>query len=162
VQPRQFTSQKALLDYAEQNGLVYVWVHLERQRAVSPAFIERQQLLSPDQYEIVEVRTSRGLRQALLFPKAILQAEFAANAPIREVLATKRERLRAQRAAAKQRSTRAQANSQTGTASKSASVRSLNLLASWLYHLFFRHERPCPSSERVAEGPRRMRSPARR
>jgi hypothetical protein len=68
---------------------------------------ERQRLLSPDQYEIVDVRTSRGVRQAMLFPKAILQAEFAANAPLREVLAIKRERLRALRAkrAAKQRST---------------------------------------------------------
>jgi hypothetical protein len=68
VQPRQFASQKALLDYAEQNGLVYVWAYIKRQRVLSPAFIERQQLLSPDHYEIVEVCTSRGLRQALLFP----------------------------------------------------------------------------------------------
>ena len=96
MQPRQFASQKALLDYAEQNGLVYVWAHLERQRVVSPAFIERQQLLSPDQYEIVEVHTSRGVRQALLFAKAILQAEFEAN---RDVLATKRDQWRAKRAA---------------------------------------------------------------
>jgi hypothetical protein len=33
----------------------------------------------------------------MLFPKAILQAEFAANAPLREVLAIKPERLRALR-----------------------------------------------------------------
>jgi hypothetical protein len=67
-------------------------------------------MLSPDQYEIVDVRTSRGVRRAILFTKAILQAEFAANAPLREALAIKRERLRAARAkrtaerAAKQRS----------------------------------------------------------
>jgi hypothetical protein len=36
------------------------------------------------------------VRRALLFPKAILQAEFAAN---REVLASKRERWQAKRAA---------------------------------------------------------------
>jgi hypothetical protein len=61
-----------------------------------PAFTKRQQLLSTDQYEIVDVRTPRGVRRAMLFPKAILQAEFAAN---REVLASKRERWQAKRAA---------------------------------------------------------------
>jgi hypothetical protein len=45
-----------------------------------PRFTKRQQLLSPDQYEIVDVRTSRGVRRAMLFPMAILQAEFEANA----------------------------------------------------------------------------------
>jgi hypothetical protein len=59
-------------------------------------FTKRQRLLSPDQYEIVDVRTPRGVRRAMLFPKAILQGEFAAN---REVLASKRERWRAKRAA---------------------------------------------------------------
>jgi hypothetical protein len=64
-----------------------------------PAFARRQ-LLSPDQYEIVDVRTPRrGVRRAMLFPKAILQAEFAANAPLRQRMAIKRERLRAKRAA---------------------------------------------------------------
>jgi hypothetical protein len=67
-----------------------------------PAFVKRQRLLSTDQYEIVDVRTSRGVRRAMLFPKAILEAEWAA-APFREALAIKRERLRAKRAA-KQRS----------------------------------------------------------
>ena len=63
---------------------------------ISPAFTKRQQLLSKDQYEIVDVRTTRGVRRAMLFPKAILQREFEAN---REVLAIKRERWRAKRAA---------------------------------------------------------------
>src|ERR1700730_15872463 len=44
-------------------------------------------VLSPDQYEIVDVRTSRGMRRAMLFPKTILQAEFAANASLREAMA---------------------------------------------------------------------------
>jgi hypothetical protein len=101
---RKFANQKALIDYAEQNGLVYVWAWIERQRVISPAFTKRKRLLSPDQYEIVDVRTSRGVRTAMLFPKAILQAEFAANAPLREVLAIQRERLRAKRAE-KQRTT---------------------------------------------------------
>ena len=96
--PRQFASQKALLDYAEQNGLVYVWAYSQRERVLSPAFIAREHLLSPDQYELVDVRTRSGVRRALLFPKAILQGEFAAN---REVLASKRERWRAKRVAKK-------------------------------------------------------------
>jgi hypothetical protein len=87
---RKFANQKALIDYAEQNGLVYVWAWTERQRVISPAFTKRKRLLSPDQYEIVDVRTSRGVRTAMLFPKAILQVEFAANAPLREVLAIQR------------------------------------------------------------------------
>jgi len=39
------------------------------------------------------------VRTAMLLPKAILQAEFAANAPLREVLAIQRERWRVKRAA---------------------------------------------------------------
>jgi hypothetical protein len=35
----------------------------------------------------------------MLFPKLILQAEFAANATVRQRMAIKRERLRAKRAA---------------------------------------------------------------
>jgi hypothetical protein len=70
---REFANQKALVDYAERNGLVYLWEGM-------PAFARRQ-LLSLDQYEIVDVRTPRrGVRRAMLFPKAILHAEFAANA----------------------------------------------------------------------------------
>jgi hypothetical protein len=94
VLPRQFASQKALLDYAEQKGLVYVWAYTER--VLSPAFIAREHLLSPDQYELVDVRTRSGVRRAMLFPKAILQREFEAN---REVLAMKHEGWRAKRAA---------------------------------------------------------------
>jgi hypothetical protein len=68
-----------------------------REQLVSPAFTKRQQMLSPDQYEIVDVRTLRGVRRALLFPKAILQAEFAANATVRQRMAIKRKQLRAKR-----------------------------------------------------------------
>src|ERR1700726_4158077 len=94
---REFASKKALIDYAGQNGLVYVWAFSIREQVVSPAFTTRQQLLSPDQYEIVDVRTLRGVRRALLFPKAILQAEFAANATVRQRMAIKRKQLRAKR-----------------------------------------------------------------
>ena len=84
--------QEALIDYAEQNGLAY-----EHER--TPAFAQRQRLLSPEQYEIAEVRTSRGVsRRVILFSKAIIQAEWEANARFREAMAIKRERLRALRA----------------------------------------------------------------
>jgi hypothetical protein len=66
-----------------------------------PTFTKRwrlAQLSRPGEYELVEVRTSRGMTKALLLSKAILQAEFEANAPMREALAIKRERLRAKRA----------------------------------------------------------------
>jgi hypothetical protein len=70
---REFANQKSLIDYAERNGLVYLWERMpafaRRQRMVSPlpAFTKRQQMLSPDQYEIVDVRTSRGgVRRAML------------------------------------------------------------------------------------------------
>jgi len=54
---REFTSQKALQDHAEQTGKV----------CVMEGIALRQRQLSPDQYEIVDVRTSRGvLRSALL------------------------------------------------------------------------------------------------
>jgi hypothetical protein len=63
----------------KQKGLVYMWAYTQRERVLSPAFIAREHLLSPDHYELVDVRTRSGVRRALLFPKAILQAEFAAN-----------------------------------------------------------------------------------
>ena len=54
---REFTSQKALQDHAQQTGQV----------CVLEGIATRQRQLSPDQYEIVDVRTSRGvLRSALL------------------------------------------------------------------------------------------------
>ena len=62
---REFTSQKALQAHAEQTGNV----------CVLEGIAIRQRQLSPDQYEIVDVRTSRGvLRSALLIPKAVWKA----------------------------------------------------------------------------------------
>jgi hypothetical protein len=57
------------------------------------------QLAQPGTYELVEVRTRRGMTRALLFPKAILRAEFEAAAPMREAMRIKRERLQAKREA---------------------------------------------------------------
>jgi hypothetical protein len=88
---REFANQTALVAYAEQNDLAYEYEY-------TPAFAKWQRLLSPEQYEIVEARTSRGVSRVMLFSKAIIQAEWEANAPLREAMAIKRARLRALRA----------------------------------------------------------------
>src|SRR5207342_68937 len=95
---REFTNQKALIEYAEQNDLAYEYEY-------TPEFAKRQRLLSSEQYEIAEVRTSRGVSRVMLFSQDIIQAEWEDNAPLREAMAIKCERLRALRAkrAAKQR-----------------------------------------------------------
>jgi hypothetical protein len=46
----EFATQKKLQDYAERIG-DHLWEG-------TPAFVKRQQLLSPDQYAIVDARTS--------------------------------------------------------------------------------------------------------
>jgi hypothetical protein len=45
-------------------GAVYMWAYTQRERVLSPAFIAREHLLSPDQYELVDVRTRSGVRRA--------------------------------------------------------------------------------------------------
>src|SRR3974390_1695623 len=87
---RDFKTAKALHNYAERTGNVYLWEGML-------AFAKRQRMLSPDQYQIVDVRTSRGMRRAMLFSKAILQAEWDADEPMREAMAIKRARLEAKR-----------------------------------------------------------------
>ena len=82
---------RELYDYAERTGNVYVWEGML-------AFAKRQRVLSPDQYQIVDVRTSHGVRRVMLFSKAILQAEWEADAPVREAMAIKRARREAMRA----------------------------------------------------------------
>jgi len=88
---REFANQKALQDYVESNDLAYLWED-------GRTFASRYEQLSPRQCEVVAVRTKRGLTNALLFSKAILRAEFAADAPLREAMAIKRQRLQALRA----------------------------------------------------------------
>jgi hypothetical protein len=94
MQQGQFGNQRELLEYADSHDLAYVWEGMS-------AFAKRfrlAQLAQPGTYELVEVRTRRGITKALLFPKEILRAEYEADAPLREALAIKRERLRAKRA----------------------------------------------------------------
>jgi hypothetical protein len=100
AQRGEFENQKALQEYAAPHDLAYLWEAMN-------AFAKRwrlAQLAQPGTYELVEVRTRRGTTRALLFPKAILRAEFDADAPMREANRIKRERL-TQRRAAKRRVT---------------------------------------------------------
>jgi hypothetical protein len=84
---REFADQKAFQDYVKLHDLVYLWKGTR-------LFAMRCAQLSPEQCEVVEVRTKRGVTRALLFPKALLRAEWKAAAPPREALAMKRQRLR--------------------------------------------------------------------
>src|SRR5271166_2640225 len=84
---REFADQKALQNYVKLHDLVYLW------EGTRP-FAMRYAQLSPEQCEVVEVRTKRGVTRALLFRKAILRAEWKADAPTREALAIKRQRRR--------------------------------------------------------------------
>ena len=66
--PEAFEHHAAAYDYAERNGLTYVWDG-------TAAFEKRKRLLSPKQYQILSVHTRRGVTQVLLFSKDILKAE---------------------------------------------------------------------------------------
>ena len=60
---------------------------------LSASFAKWQQLLSPKEYLLVEVRTSDGMRQAMLLPKATLKAAWEAD-PLRKALVVNRYRVR--------------------------------------------------------------------
>jgi NAD(P)H-flavin reductase len=64
--PREFTSERAIQHHTELTGDTYLMEG-------TLTFVARQRLLSPGQYEIVEVRTGTGVRRAMLFRKAILK-----------------------------------------------------------------------------------------
>jgi hypothetical protein len=87
---REFADQKALQEYVKLHDLVYLW------DGTGP-FALRYTQLSPEQCEVVDVRTKRGVTRALLFRKALLRAEWKAAAPPREALAMKRQRVRGRR-----------------------------------------------------------------
>jgi hypothetical protein len=78
---REFASEKALRDQAERIGDFCAFEG-------SATFAKWRRLLSPEEYEIVDVLTSRGVRRAILFPKAVLR-EKAALGPLRETLTKK-------------------------------------------------------------------------
>jgi hypothetical protein len=58
MNPEPFTDPAALHRYAKAHGLEYAW-------AYSPAFNKRLRTLSPEQYELREVRTRKGVTNVL-------------------------------------------------------------------------------------------------
>ena len=68
--PEAFEHHAAVYDYAERNGLTYVWEG-------TAAFDKRKRLLSPRQYQILAVHARRGVTQVLLFSKDILESEMS-------------------------------------------------------------------------------------
>ena len=80
---REFPNPKALQDYVKLHKLTYLW---EGTRPFARRFAQ----LSPEQCEVVSVATRCGSARALLFPRAILLAEWESDA---RKLTAKRERL---------------------------------------------------------------------
>jgi hypothetical protein len=74
MHPKNFQSKAALVAYADQNGLTCLL-----------SFAKWNGQLSPEQYEVVEVRTSSGLKSAMLLPKAVLKAVWEDD-PLRKAL----------------------------------------------------------------------------
>jgi hypothetical protein len=85
-----FKDNIELYDYAKRNGLEIAW-------AYSLAFEKRRRMLSPDQFEIRDVHTHKGITKVLLFSQEIIKAEWLADQPRRDRLAAKRKRLRAKK-----------------------------------------------------------------
>ncbi len=77
---REFASLKQLQAYAAKRGSVSVTVDLAA----------RQSQLSPDQYEIVGLRTAWGVVQRMLVSKAALKAQWEMEAPFYDRLLIKR------------------------------------------------------------------------
>jgi hypothetical protein len=80
MHPKKFQSKAALVAYAEQNGLT----------CLLESFAKWHGQLSPEQYDVVEVRTSSGLKSAMLLPKAALKAAWQAD-PLRKALILERD-----------------------------------------------------------------------
>jgi hypothetical protein len=63
---REFASEQALHNHTKRVGDFCAFEG-------SHTFVKWRELLSPNQYEIVDVLTSQGVRRAMLFPKAVLR-----------------------------------------------------------------------------------------
>ena len=76
MHPKEFKSKNAARAYAESKGRVCL---------IDGNFVKWQQQLSPEQYELVDVRSKGGVKQAMLLPKVILKAAWQAD-PLRKAL----------------------------------------------------------------------------
>jgi hypothetical protein len=100
MNPETFPHQAALHEYAEAHGLVYAWEGTH-------SFEMRSRTLSPEQFQILAVHTSRVMTRVMLFSKDILKAELEADRPRREAVAAKRAQWQARREAGEMREHRA-------------------------------------------------------
>jgi hypothetical protein len=64
----QFANPIELHRYAERNALAYAW-------EFTRAFAKWQELLTLEQYELVEVRTSLGMSRAMVFTRTVEVAQ---------------------------------------------------------------------------------------
>ena len=76
MHPKEFKTENAARAYAEPKGLVCL---------INGNFAMWQQQLAPEQYELVDVGSKGGVKQAMLLPKAILKAAWQAD-PLRKAL----------------------------------------------------------------------------
>jgi hypothetical protein len=79
MHPDKFADPIELHRHAGRNGLAYAW-------EFTRAFAKWQELLTREQYELVEVRTSQGASRAMLFSRAM---------KVEQQVAAERERWRA-------------------------------------------------------------------
>jgi hypothetical protein len=81
---QEFANQIELHRYAELNDLAYAW-------AYTRAFGRWEQLLTPEEYKLVDVWTSQGTIRAMLFPKVTrAEQEEQEMATARELIQRKR------------------------------------------------------------------------
>ena len=92
MQPETFEHHAAVHDYAERNGLVYLWEG-------TAAFENRRRMLAPEQYQILAVHRPKGMTRVILFSKDILKAEWKTDMPRHDAPADKRARAWAKREA---------------------------------------------------------------
>ena len=92
MQPETFEHHAAVHDYAERNGLAYLWEG-------TAAFEKRRRTLAPEQYQVLAVHTRKGITHVIMFSKDILEAEWKADAPRHDIVADKRARAWAKREA---------------------------------------------------------------
>src|ERR1700730_2063342 len=76
---REFANQTALVAYAEQNDLAYEYEY-------TPAFAKWQRLLSPEQYEIVEVRNRCGDHRHLTVDQVVSKRRQSIGLVLRKTI----------------------------------------------------------------------------
>ena len=69
MQPETFEHHATVHDYAERNGLAYLWEG-------TAAFENRRRTLGPEQYQVLAVHTRKGITHVIMFSKDIFKAEL--------------------------------------------------------------------------------------